>query len=143
MHPGAAALLPNNSWLVLTGASCNVTDMTVLTGSRSWLDHKGHGRSCIAGAICAGASSNWRTTAVVDRRGCSPADRTALRHRSHGPRPIAGHPFGRAQGAFAAYRRRVEAVVRETAIYDIERLDARRGHPLRAQSLAGTDPLPR
>jgi transposase len=47
----------------LTGASCNVTDTTVMTGSRSWFDHKGHGRSCIAGAICAGASSNWRATA--------------------------------------------------------------------------------
>ncbi|UGY29178.1 hypothetical protein HU675_0022085 [Bradyrhizobium septentrionale] len=48
----------------------------------------------------AGASSNWPATA--SRRGRGSAHRTALRHRSHGTRFIAGHPAGRAQGALAA-----------------------------------------
>ncbi len=56
---------------------------------------------------------------VADRRGRGPADRTALRHRSHGPRLIAGHPAGRAQGALGAHHRRVETMVRETALDDL------------------------
>ncbi|WP_346656626.1 transposase [Bradyrhizobium sp. IC4061] len=54
-----------------------------------------------------------------------PADRTALRHRSHGARFIAGHQAGRPQGALVAPRRGVEAVVREAAVDDLQRLDAR------------------
>ncbi|MET4608833.1 hypothetical protein ABIB90_008341 [Bradyrhizobium sp. JR4.1] len=47
------------------------------------------------------------------------------------------------KGALAADRRRTKARVRETAVDDLQWLDARRGHPLRAQPLARADPLPR
>lgn len=116
MRPAAAAPSPSSSWTALTDASCNAT---VMTGCpKSLLRKGGHRR---------------------------PADRTALRpstHRCHGARLITGHPAGHPQGAFAAHRRGVEAVVPETAVDDLQQLDARRGHPLRAQSLAGADPLP-
>lgn len=58
-------------------------------------------------------------------------------------RLVAGHPTGRTQGAFPAHRRRVEAMVRGTALDDFQRLGARRGHPLRVHSLSGADALPR
>jgi hypothetical protein len=44
-----------------------------------------------------------------------------------------GQPARRAQGTRVTHRRRVETMIRETALDDLQRLDTRRGHPLRAQ----------
>lgn len=117
--------------------------MTDITGSPRSLDR----RTVDARALLEPSTPTFCQTGtqqqVADRRGRGSPDRTTLRHRSHGARLSTRHPAGRAKGAFPAHRRRVEAVVRETDLDDLERLDARRGRPLRAQSMAGTDALPR
>jgi hypothetical protein len=78
------------------------------------------GCSCIAGAICAIASKARAQHEIPDRGSCGPADRGALCRRHDRTRCFACGPSCCSKGVFRADRRRLETVVRKTAIDCIE-----------------------